>query len=132
MSEHDLATEGTEAVRKLLESTSERLGALVQWHEQELMALADGTGDGAERLASERLRLVIGARHALTERASEIALRLEAMLDRLEAVEAELRSQIRPAREVAPSVPGSGDARNDELKERRRKRWWLRFFRRAA
>lgn len=117
MHESDLAREGSETVRDLLASTSERLRMLVERHEEEMMALAAGTEAGAARLASERLREVIKARRELTERASEIAVRLEAMLDRLEAVEAELRSQIGP---------------EDELKERRRIRWWSGIFRRAA
>ena len=132
MPEADLATERTDAVRALLESTSERLTALVQRHQQELAALAEGTEDGAERLAAERLEEVARLRRELTERASEVAIRLESMLDCLEAAEAELRSQIRPPREVDPRVSVPGGTGKDELKERRRKRWWLGFFRRAA
>lgn len=133
MPEADRANLGAGPVGDLLESTSQRLPALVRRHERELMALAEGTEASAEILAAERLREITRLRRELTESASLVAQRMETMLDRLEAAEFELRSQIRAAAGGGESrPPGSGVAEANELKVRRRTPWWLGILRRAA
>ncbi len=127
-----LTEHGIEAVRGLLESTDDQLASLAGRQEEELYTLAEGTEAAAEWLTARRLEQVTSLRRDLTERGSEIASRLEAMLDRLEAAEAELRSQLRAMHRVAPDPVGSEGPENDELKERRWRRRWLGILRRAA
>ncbi len=128
----ELTEHGIEAVRGLLESTDEQLASLAGRQEEQLYTLAEGTEASAERLMAQRLEQVTRLRRDLTERGSEIACRLEAMLDRLEAAESELRSQLRATHRVAPEPVGSEAPANDELKERRWRRRWLGILRRAA
>lgn len=128
----DPVERGTRAVQQIVESATRRLAEIVESNEADVAALAAGTEHEVEALIAEKRSQVAGLRFELMSRASDLAVRMESILDRLEAVELELDAMggaisglSRRSGEGEP-VPDGG------MKSGRRRRWWRVWSRRAA
>jgi flagellar biosynthesis/type III secretory pathway protein FliH len=121
-------TAGSSAIGEILATTERALDQIAEQTNREADQVYAGTEQQAVKLAQERIRAITTLRAELMERASELAMRFEQLLDLLrerQRITYSTDSPQEPRRIVRPRPQAP-------VAEPRRSRWWQRWFRDAA